>query len=495
MSQKALVRDLLRDPAWQEVDVGFPLPDSPHACVVSLPTWNSVIGYEEDDPEVVGKMRSGYPRFFIHPITAHYLKEMEARIAGHQERIMAYSSPEAVQRAAEYIVRHTGIRGRICSDQPLLLVVPEAGYTAARDYWRHTGEIISSRQADDLLQDRCIGSEEREGHRESMAELLGVETRDAFLFESGMAAIFTLFRVVTERRPGLKTLQLCFPYVDALKVQEQFGSGVDFINNPTGDALAKALTDVRAGAYAAVFCEVPSNPLLRTVDLPAVAGACKEGGVPLLIDDTICSHENIDTLAYADAASTSLTKWVSGVGDVLAGSVRLRSDSAFADEFREALEHEVPGGSRLYSRDGEALLANAAEFRQRVAQCNRNGLQVAEFLEEQVEVKKVYYPAFVDREHYDAVRRPDGGFGGLISFSLTDPSQTPALYEAMRFCKGPSLGTDYTLVCPYTLLAHYREIKWAESCGVSAELLRISVGRESEIELLGRLEEAFEAIR
>ena len=122
-------------------------------------------------------------------------------------------------------------------------------------------------------------------------------------------------------------------------------------------------------------------------------------------------------------------------------------------------------------------------------------MQVAEFLEEQVEVKKVYYPAFVDREHYDAVRRPDGGFGGLISFSLTDPSQTPALYEAMRFCKGPSLGTDYTLVCPYTLLAHYREIKWAESCGVSAELLRISVGRESEIELLGRLEEAFEAIR
>ena len=84
MGQKAPVRNLLQDPAWQEDDMGFPLPDSPHACVVSLPTWESVIGYEENDPAVVGKMRSGYPRFFIHPVTQRYLDQLEGRNAGEE---------------------------------------------------------------------------------------------------------------------------------------------------------------------------------------------------------------------------------------------------------------------------------------------------------------------------------------------------------------------------------------------------------------------------
>ena len=231
------------------------------------------------------------------------------------------------------------------------------------------------------------------------------------------------------------------------------------------------------------------------MDLAAVGEACREGGVPLLVDDTVCSHHNIDTLAHADASSTSLTKWVSGVGDVLAGSIRIRNDSPFADELRQALDREVPGGSRLYPRDGEALVRNAADFCERVTECNHNGLRVANFLMEQPEVRKVWYPAFVDSEAYEALRRPDGGYGGLISFTLKESDKTAALYEAMQFCKGPSLGTDYTLLCPYTLLAHYREMSWAHSCGVSAELLRISVGREPEEELLERLERAFAGIR
>ena len=495
MSQKAQVRDLLRDPAWQEKDVGFPLPDSSHACVVSLPTWQSVIGYEESDASIVARMRAGYPRFFIHPITTRYFERVEARVANKNERVIAYSSEQAAGRAASYVSEQSGVTARQLSEERSHLVVPEAGYQAARDYWRHTGEIISSRQAEDLISGRNTDPGLAESQRESMARVLEVEPQDAFLLESGMAAIFTLFRIITERRPGLKTLQLCFPYVDALKVQEQFGAGVDFVNEATGEALEQALRGIRSGRYAAVFCEVPSNPLLHTVDLGAVADACHEGGVPLLVDDTVCSHLNIDTLAYADAASTSLTKWVSGVGDVLAGSIRLRKDSQFADEFREALEREVPGGSRLYHRDGDALVRNASDFQARVTECNRNGLQVASFLADQPEVSEVWYPAFTDREAYEAIRRPNGGFGGLISFTLKEADKTAALYEAMQFCKGPSLGTDYTLLCPYTMLAHYREMGWARSCGVSEALLRFSVGREPEEVILARLESAFSALR
>ena len=494
MGQKAPVRDLLTDPAWREEDTGFPLPDSRHACVVSLPTWESVIGYEENDPTVVGKMRSGYPRFFIHPLTASYLKELESRHGGDGERVIAYSSLHAARRAADFIHQRTGLTARLLEDDVALLVLPEKAYEAARDYWRHTGELISSRQAEDLLNGKVADPSGAAEGRAALAKVLEVEEEDAFFFESGMAAIFTLFRAVTARRPGFRTLQLCFPYVDALKVQERFGVGVDFVNSPTGDALSQALSSIREGNYAAVFCEVPSNPLLHSVDLSAVAEACRSSSTPLLVDDTVCSHLNIDAISHADAVSTSLTKWVSGLGDVLAGSIRLNSSSPFADELRQFLEEEAPDGMRIYPRDAEALVRNSAEFSGRVSESNRSGLAIAEYLDSRDEIAKVWYPSLVDREVYDTLRRRDGGYGGLVSFLLRDPNRTPEFYKAMRFSKGPSLGTDYSLLCPYTLLAHYSELPWAESCGVGAELLRLSVGREPIDELLARLDEAFSAV-
>jgi cystathionine gamma-synthase len=72
---------------------------------------------------------------------------------------------------------------------------------------------------------------------------------------------------------------------------------------------------------------------------------------------------------------------------------------------------------------------------------------------------------------------------------------TRSFYDALEVNKGPSLGTNYTLVCPYTLLAHYGELDWAEACGVSRYLLRVSVGLEPLETLIARFDKAFEAIR
>ncbi len=491
MGQKAAVRDLLRDPAWRDEDLGFPLPDSPHACLVSLPNWEAVIGYEESNAGVVGKMRAGYPRFFIHPITRAFLEKLERDHAGEGERVMVYSSLAATERANDFVRRQTGQSGRIetVDDLPLL-VVPAEGYQAARDYWRHTGEIVCSRQAEDLLAGVSEGSDHQPEFRAAMAKIMKVDTDDCFLFESGMAAIFTLFRIVTEREPGKKTLQLSFPYVDALKVQQLFGSGADFVSDAQGEQLQASLAAIRSGEYAAVFCEVPSNPLLNTVDLHAVSEACRAVGTPLLVDDTVCSHLNIDALPLADAVSTSLTKWVSGIGDVMAGSVKLNRNSSFSSELRGALLAQTPGGSRLYQRDAEVLARNAQGLSRRVADSNLGGEFVAEFLEAHPAVDRVYFPKLVDRENYDALRTADGSYGGLLSFTLKTPERAPAVYRAMRFSKGPSLGTEYSLLCPYTLLAHYPELEWAQECGVPTELLRLSVGREPVDELQARLGEA-----
>ena len=70
---------------------------------------------------------------------------------------------------------------------------------------------------------------------------------------------------------------------------------------------------------------------------------------------------------------------------------------------------------------------------------------------------------------------------------------TPLFYDAVRLNKGPSLGTRFTLLAPYTMLAHYHELAWAEKRGISPYLLRISTGREHDLNL--RFEEALEHCR
>ena len=75
-----------------------------------------------------------------------------------------------------------------------------------------------------------------------------------------------------------------------------------------------------------------------------------------------------------------------------------------------------------------------------------------EWLEVQPGVRAVYYPRLTQRRIYDMVRRPEGGYGGLFSLTLEEGLSPMAFYDALDVFKGPSLGTNFTLACPYTIL-------------------------------------------
>ena len=484
------MRNLLQEPAWREEDLGIPLPESPHACAVCLPTWESVVGYEEGWEKVSRKLQTGYPRFFLSPKVSALFARAEQALAHNGEKAVVFPSKDACQRAQRYVERRESVAARIASFDGLqALLVPHEAYPAAKDYWKHTGEIVSSRQAEDFLAD-ALSEEDSTACLEPMAQVMRVAVEDLFLYESGMAAIYAAYRAVTKRRPGKKTLQLEFPYVDALKLQEQFGSGAVFLPHGSGEGMAEALQRVRAGEFAGVFCEVPSNPLLHTVDLRAISDACRDSATPLLVDDTVSSHVNVDAFPHADVVTTSLTKWVSGVGDVMAGSVRLNAGSPIHAELLDHMRGEAPGQSTLYVRDAEALVANAAGLGERVATANRGAEIIAEFLREHPAVAHVWYPKFEDRAEYEALMVEGGGYGGLMSFVLKNEKRAPRVYDVLRWCKGPSLGTNFSLACPYSLLAHYHELDWAEGCGVPATLMRLSVGLEDPEDLRERLAEA-----
>jgi cystathionine gamma-synthase len=524
------MRDLLADPLWRAEDVGRPLPDSPHACSVCLPTWRDVIGYEECDSAVISRLQSGYPRFFCHPQVSRLFKLAETSgPAG--EKAFVFPSREAAETAARFIgverardsaeppgedggPRRNPVgppedgggprRGSIpavvpLGDTPLWRVsFNREQEKRARLVWRFCGQIVSSRLAEAVLENWPAGkmaeiakqgacAEDRV--RERLSALTGQPKENIFLLASGMAGVFAVHRALEALFPGCRTVQLGFPYVDVLKVQEEFGAGVHFIEG-VGEREVAALGGIAASErLAGIFTELPSNPLIECADLEAVAGIAREHEMPLICDDTLATAVNVDVFQFADVVTTSLTKAFSGAGDVMAGSVIVGDSSPWRDRLRSVLAREV-AAAPLFGADAVVLEENSRDFAARVGQMNGNAAAMASFLRDHPAVERVYYPTIGGSSAYDRVRRPGGGYGMVLSFTLHEKNATPGVFDRLRVCKGPSLGTNFTLACPYTLLAHYNELDWAESCGVSRHLVRVSVGLENPDDLQRRFHEA-----
>ncbi|HTK83660.1 MAG TPA: PLP-dependent transferase [Patescibacteria group bacterium] len=475
-------------PLFKADDLGKPLPDMPHAISVCLPRWADVVGYEEGDSRVVNAMTTGYPRFFYHQsyrkLCDHYAKAH----AKAGEFILVLPSARTAQQCIEF----TGA-GRVAEmdDGVALAIMPKKAEAQAKLFWQHVGQIVTSRQAEDILANRKPpdGQTPKSRITKSISSLCGAAEKDIWLFCTGMAAIFTAYEMITALR-GTKTVQLGFPYVDTYKVQQKFGTGAIYVPFNGPQDLAK-LEQVISKDTAAVFCEVPGNPLLRTVDLPALRKILDKFSVPLIVDDTIGTWLNVDVRPYADVVATSLTKFYSGVGNVMGGSMILNDKSPHYSALKRSAAEIYE--DLVYPADAVVLAENGVTFTDRMRTINDNALKLGEFLRGHPKVANVCYPAFTDRAAYDAVRKPGGGYGGLMSFTLKDRNKAPVVYDRLTVNKGPSLGTVYTLSGPYTLLAHYNELDFAAANGVDSHLIRVSVGTEEAQDLIERFSAALEA--
>lgn len=486
-----MTRDLSANPAWQEMDLGLPLPDSAHACSVCLPTWDAIIGYEEGREKIMKRMRAGYPRFFRHSNVERLFDNAKSEVAGDHEEVLVLPTRTSVQRAHRWVERRSETAVRITSYHGLqVLIVPTKAKAEADAYWRFSGEVVSSRQAQDVLDGKPRDGSKSHLIVRALTKFTGTTPENTFVFSSGMAAGTSVLRALPGMLEGKKTLQLGFPYVDCLKVQELFGHGVVYLNEATGESFDEALMRIRQGEFAGVFTEVPSNPLLTTVDVTRVAQACVEGSTPLVIDDSATGSLNVEALRFADVVTSSLTKWISGEGDVMAGLAAVRADSPVAATLRESLALDAAESAPLYIGDAEILLSNLKGYSKRMKTVNANGLKLATWLAAHPAVAQVWHPSLTTKDHYDALRRSDGGYGGLLSFALKSLKKSPKVYDSLRLSKGPSFGTPFTLVCPYTMLAHYHELEWAEACGVPAHLLRVACGLEPIATLIAAFDEA-----
>jgi len=482
--------DLLDHPLWDEDTLGRPLPSSPHAVSVALPRWDHVVGYEEKRPDVIGRLACGYPRFMI----LEQVRELSRRICG-SETSLVFPSERSARRAAEFVNHWAREPAEVVARDSVCGVrVGEKGWGALRFFWQHTGLIVSTRQAEAVLAGASSGGQHAEVQEELkalLAGLYGCGAKDVFLTPTGMAAQDVALRALLRRTPGCPTIQLGFPYVDTLKLQQRLGHGAELLHRlETIDVDLGGV--LHRGQWAGAFAEIPGNPLLGSADLRRITPNLRSAGVPLVADDVVATPLNVDLRSHADLVATSLTKYVVGTGEAMGGAVICHPDSPYYRELSAlvAEEHE----DLLWAGDAQVVLEQARSFPERMRRHNANGLFVAERLRQHPAVERVWYPKWEFSDVYEAVRRPEGGWGSLVTFMPRNaPESSPRVYDRLEVCKGPSLGTVFTLACPFTLLAHYTELEWAEACGVSRYLIRFSVGLEDPEELWGRIARALAA--
>lgn len=161
-----------------------------------------------------------------------------------------------------------------------------------------------------------------------------------------------------------------------------------------------------------------------------------------------------------------------------------------------------------FDEDAIYMERNSRDFRRRINTIDTNAEAVCDFLRSRSAaggavspaIKEVFYPKYSTAANYEHCRikgngagSRGGGYGGLLSVTFTSDAASRAFFDRLSCFKGPSLGTNFTLACPYTILAHFTELAWAAEYGIEEGLVRVSVGMEETSDLLHLFEIALKA--
>lgn len=317
-----------------------------------------------------------------------------------------------------------------------------------------------------------------EAVQEKIAALEGTDA--ALLLSSGMAATAMSVLSRVEQGQHVVTSQYLYGGTWAFFTEELGRRGVEltFVDPDEEGAWQRALRpETRV-----VYLEMPTNPTLRVFDPEPAARAAEESGATFLVDATFASPVNLRMAEHgADLVIHSATKYLGGHSDLLAGVV------TGSGELVEAVR-------RLVVRYGPAADAHTAWLLDRslrtlglrVERQNRNALELARWLDERDEVRKVLYPGLPDHPDHERAARLMDGFGGMLSVVLEGGGDAAdrfmgALRTAMV---APSLGGVETLVSQPRYTSHMDLTpEDREAMGIPDGFLRISVGVEDREDL------------
>ena len=329
----------------------------------------------------------------------------------------------------------------------------------------------------------------RDALQASVANLEGGAA--GFAFASGLAASATIVDLLDA---GSHIVAMHDLYGGSYRLFENVrkrsaGHDVSFVDLTNPAALEAALRpNTRL-----IWAETPTNPLLKIVDLRAVATVAKKRGILVVCDNTFATPYLQRPLEHgADIVVHSTTKYLNGHSDAIGGAAVVRHGN---DELREKLtylQNAVGGVSSPF--DSFLTLRGIKTLALRMERHCSNALAIAQFLESHPKVVRVIYPGLASHPHHElAKRQMQGGFGGIVTAELRG-----GLEDARRFLErchlfalAESLGGVESLIEHPGLMTHASlPAAMRAQLGISDSLVRLSVGVESVSDLIAELRAA-----
>jgi cystathionine beta-lyase/cystathionine gamma-synthase len=244
-----------------------------------------------------------------------------------------------------------------------------------------------------------------------------------------------------------------------------------------------------------VWIETPSNPLLKLIDLEAIAKTAREKNIISVSDNTFASPWIQRPIEFGfDMVIHSATKYLNGHSDIVGGVIVVGDNKELGDQIA-FLQNAV--GAIAGPFDSFLVLRSLKTLALRMERHCANALEIARWLEEQPQVKLVSYPGLKSHPQHDLARMQMRGFGGMVTMILkTDLAGTRRFLENTHlFSLAESLGGVESLINHPALMTHASMPKeQREALGITDSLVRLSVGVEGVRDLIDDLQTALEVI-
>jgi cystathionine gamma-synthase len=311
----------------------------------------------------------------------------------------------------------------------------------------------------------------------------------ALLFATGMAAITTSMLALLSSGDHVVMAFDCYRRTRefATTFLKRWGIEATLISFDRPEALAGAVQpNTRL-----IFCESPTNPYLRVVDLAQMIAVARERGIITMIDSTFATPVNVRPLAYGvDLVVHSASKYLAGHNDLLAGAVI----GARAILDRIELTRGVLGGVGG-PNDAYLLLRGLKTLDLRVRRQNENAMRVARYLEGHPAVERVHYPGLSSHPDYEVARRQMSGFGGVVSFEIRGGQERASHFvDRLRLPYiGPTLGGVESIAQQQALFVSLDPVE-RRAAGLRDNLVRYAVGIEDVEDLIDDLAQALDGI-
>jgi len=356
---------------------------------------------------------------------------------------------------------------------------------------RHCGFNVSSRKLIKKIRSSSELTKRYEYNlRKRIAKLEKTTPEFCFLYSSGMVAVFSSILSLISSKRG-KIIAVGSLYVDTLRILENWPKKYDLLEPVfIRDNFIENLKNCIDLNTAVVIVEMPSNPLIQLVDIGEIVRISHSKGAKVIVDNTVATPYNFNPFLYdVDIIVHSTTKFLNGKNNHIGGVLLLTGD-----DLKERIEtFNKITKLKMDFNDIKVLSRNIRKFEERMEKINKNSEIVASFLNNHKLIKRVYYPSIKTDPYHLLMKKYLKGGSGLLSFVLKESTEDNAkkFYDNLLppILKGPSLGSERTLLCPYVIMAHYHDSKEElEQLGYDFYLMRISVGIEPVDKIIRSLE-------